>query len=755
MNLVGYTATALSRNDIEDTPTNKNVVDFAIVELKDLQGNLVVMYDDAEGLNPETQKTCDTNGQVTFFAEIGDYDLEINGKAQRINLAANIADYIKLETGESVQEFADSFALKIFQSPTDGGLTEIQTRTVNGGEVYEVRKTSDNTLATIYSDKDSVNEIVQDGTANVSNGDAESVFYIGDGDYTVTINAAVSSFIVTTGVVNFSDVTEMELNNGGSIHSIGQKVSTGLTTWKVTDKNIGLAVSNTAPQLYATPLNGIFIDDCGAVADALYYRTNAWYSDDAGAILATDNTNAFLKAMDATGGIDSKGTINFGYGGYLIDPSVIDLDGIDIRRKTLRGKGPENTTVAQAGLNTYQTFFRNAPRNLSEAGTWGSGGTFNIFDIYVRGNWDGASGQTFVPTESGSGNGITGILEDDYDFDTQGGVIQMISQTRAFFDNVWVSHGYGHNIKYYRGGYGQLKNGRSFATRGSGCWILCPSASDSFTSTPIHNMRFETCRGQFGGLFINHMWGNSITDCLFEGQPRGIYLEEGGDIDTSGSYMEGHYFNDDFYIDGKCWGITDVCNYAFNQADPRAKHYKGLLHYRRDSGFHLDTDNSTYGTRPASINNHFLQRDCRGIGVQPVAIGHQVVVDHVRRQIAAGGGAGSLGGWSAIRHDHNETDNRGAAEIRFKRNLSNDSRSGFGFATTDNGVDLVERWEIDSAGNLKPSSDNTVNIGSASNRVVQIFAILPTHADEASATSAGLSTGQMYKTSTGELRIKL
>lgn len=196
MNLVGYTATALSRNDIEDTPTNKNVVDFAIVELKDLQGNLAVMYDDVEGANPETQKTCDTNGQVTFFAEAGDYDLEINGKAQRINLAANIADYIKLGTGESVQEFADSFALKVFQSPTDGGLTEIQTRTVDANEVYEVRKTSDDSLATIYSDAAGTNEIVQNGTDNKSGSDGIVEFYISDGDYYVEVGGVRGGLLV-------------------------------------------------------------------------------------------------------------------------------------------------------------------------------------------------------------------------------------------------------------------------------------------------------------------------------------------------------------------------------------------------------------------------------------------------------------------------------------------------------------------------------------------------------------------------------
>lgn len=90
MNLVGYTTTALSRNDIIDTPTNKNVVDGAIVELKDYDGNLVTIYDDINGTNPETQKTCDTNGQCTFFAEAGDYVLEVNGRPQNITISVNI-----------------------------------------------------------------------------------------------------------------------------------------------------------------------------------------------------------------------------------------------------------------------------------------------------------------------------------------------------------------------------------------------------------------------------------------------------------------------------------------------------------------------------------------------------------------------------------------------------------------------------------------------------------------------------------------
>lgn len=108
MNLVGYTATALSRNDIEDTPTNKNVVDGAIVELKTLAGDLVTVYDDASGTNPETQKTCDSDGLCTFYTESGDYVLETNGKRQNISLGVNkqtldnaVADTLAFATNEA------------------------------------------------------------------------------------------------------------------------------------------------------------------------------------------------------------------------------------------------------------------------------------------------------------------------------------------------------------------------------------------------------------------------------------------------------------------------------------------------------------------------------------------------------------------------------------------------------------------------------------------------------------------------------
>ena len=106
----------------------------------------------------------------------------------------NEASAVVTTAGINAQQFIDNFELKIFQSSTDN-LIKVSTFAGGVGVVYEVRKTSDNSLATIYSDKDGVTSIPQNGIANVSNGDAECVFYISDGDYTLTIGGIIAGFV--------------------------------------------------------------------------------------------------------------------------------------------------------------------------------------------------------------------------------------------------------------------------------------------------------------------------------------------------------------------------------------------------------------------------------------------------------------------------------------------------------------------------------------------------------------------------------
>lgn len=631
------------------------------------------------------------------------------------------------ETGGGIRRVDSLSGLESTPGRFDGDAARLVSGTGRDGAFRWSASDLSSTLVLASVTSDSV-----DDTTDTIN-DADHPFSDGDGVITQTSVNGLTAQTVYWVVNSTSGSYQLsETFGGGAVDLTG---TTNVTVDHLLDPWQGIYVTSSSDKKGAS---GAWVRQYGqavivnaavnigwfsGVGDAKYRddSTGLWYRDSGLTILATDSTAAFMGAVSVTGGIDSPGTIDFGPGGFLLSPEVIDIDGIDIRQKNLCGVSPHDTVIVQSGNNTYQTFFRNGPRNLSEAGNWGSGGTFRIFDMYIRGNWDGSSDQQFIEPESGNGNGITGILKADYDFDAQGGVLQLISSTRSELNNVWVSHGYGHNIKYYRNGYGFVGNGRTFATRGSGLWALAPSASSAWTSSPIFNMKFETCRGEGGGLKIIHMWGTSITDCLFEGQPYGIYMEESGDVDTSGNYMEGHYY-EDFYTAPEVWGITDIANYAFNQQDPRAvPERKGYFHYRRDSGLYLQTDTATYGTRPAQINGQYLQRNSRGYGIQPPPLGSDGgVFDWEVQQLSASGGV-SLGWYTSIRHCHNDTDDTGAAEVRFRRNLNQNGWSAISFATYD-GANLVDRWWVDKSGALHPDSDNTYSVGTAGKRASQIYA---------------------------------
>ncbi|ASU03359.1 hypothetical protein [Pseudoalteromonas phage J2-1] len=128
------------------------------------------------------------NDQWGFFqALLKEGGLTPSGNADN----ANNSQYLEAIRG-IVKE---PLTLKIFQSPTDN-LTKVTTFAGGAGVAYEVRKTSDNSLATIYSDKDGANEILQNGTSNVSDSSGVVAFYIADGDYYVEVDSIQISFEV-------------------------------------------------------------------------------------------------------------------------------------------------------------------------------------------------------------------------------------------------------------------------------------------------------------------------------------------------------------------------------------------------------------------------------------------------------------------------------------------------------------------------------------------------------------------------------
>lgn len=355
MNLVGYTATALSRNDIEDTPTNKNVVDFAVVELKDLSGNLVTIYDDALGANPETQKTCDTNGQVTFFAEVGDYDLEINGKAQRINLSSGLADFISTKTDESVQDFIDTFALKIFQSPADD-LTEIKTRTLLGGEVYEVRKVSDNSFADIYTDKEGLNPIPQDGTSNVSGSDGAIEFYIADEMYYINSGSASSNFNVGN------------LDSSITIRKLGYKFGEDAKPYILKAATLGykkIILPKGAVKLSQFDLTSTVsgVEVTGAGSGFAYTPSTVIEPFSAG------QTDLFI-SQSGVGGVDNVKFSKFKIaGGFNTDYGIRQLSGAGWEYEDLQGDGCKEWILwSEQGLNSYNRIYLKPDRALSTGG---------------------------------------------------------------------------------------------------------------------------------------------------------------------------------------------------------------------------------------------------------------------------------------------------------------------------------------------------------------------------------------------------
>ena len=154
------------------------------------------------------------NDQWGFFqALLKDASITPSGNADN----ANTSQY--LEALKSINN--SNLFLKIFQSPSPEGLTEIQTRTTTSGEVYEVRKASDGTLANIYKDAAGTVQISQNNTSNVSDRFGAVEFFIDYGSYYIKVNSSVSNFTVSNSRINFKDLSEVissDLDVGSEIH---------------------------------------------------------------------------------------------------------------------------------------------------------------------------------------------------------------------------------------------------------------------------------------------------------------------------------------------------------------------------------------------------------------------------------------------------------------------------------------------------------------------------------------------------------
>lgn len=373
----------------------------AIATLNTSRGFRVV-GDFASGLTYELPNdvAIDVSGSYWAYADINALPVTVPAgttpsEPTYTQVTFNQASGVTTTAGINAQEFIDNFELKIFQSPTDN-LTKVSTFAGGVGVVYEVRKTSDNSLATIYSDKDGVTSIPQNGIANVSNGDAEVVFYIVDGDYTVTINAIKANLIVGDGRCAVSDI-----NSG--LYALGRKLT-------VVDRHNALfeVVSGGAA-------NGVDILDAGGGSTAVYRPENSIKPRHLGAVDGEVSTDAISKAIELS---ESTGLPVSAWWDdeYLIDQDIVKtgLTKVTIEGNAtfkgsragiyLSGSLTELTTVSAQSTVRNNTITLASVAGISEGDTlivWNS--VESSYSVHRTNYYDGE----FIKVKSISGNVIT------------------------------------------------------------------------------------------------------------------------------------------------------------------------------------------------------------------------------------------------------------------------------------------------------------------------------------------------------------
>ena len=254
-----------------------------------------VVGDFASGFTYELPNdvSIDDSGNYWVYADINALPVTVSAGTEPseptyTQVTFNQASGVTTTAGINTQQFIDNFELKIFQSPTDN-LTKVSTFAGGVGVVYEVRKTSDNSLATIYSDAAGATEIVQNGTANVSNGDAEAVFYIAGGDYYVEVNSVQSNFEVNVLRQDLASPDSNVLVGGAPASAIAQSVKDKITISELV-RGFGAAAWTQAVNYKTLVINesvaksGQYIIPEG---QTIIFENNA-------AVIQSDNLTAFI-----------------------------------------------------------------------------------------------------------------------------------------------------------------------------------------------------------------------------------------------------------------------------------------------------------------------------------------------------------------------------------------------------------------------------------------------------------------------------
>lgn len=254
-----------------------------------------------------------------------------------------------------------------------------------------------------------------------------------------------------------------------------------------------------------------------------------------------------------------------------------------ITGKALVGQSREVSIIQATGTNSARTLFVNDVTDVATPGTWGSGKDFRLEKLWIRGNWDAATGLTSV-TE-GSATTSVGIQKAQYSAATQSALIKAVSAAYPLVLDCYIDNAWEHGILYYRAGYAEISGNIVARCRGSGIWLTADSAANAVTSTIVERNQIVANRGGWGGLYTTYTYGCAVRDNRpFEDNTWGATFGEGADTDISGNYFEINPFGD-AYIDPSLWGLSLLNNYwTIKPTLPSGPAARGFFGYDRKNG---------------------------------------------------------------------------------------------------------------------------------------------------------------------------
>lgn len=273
----------------------------------------------------------------------------------------------------------------------------------------------------------------------------------------------------------------------------------------------------------------------------------------------------------------------------------------DITKRKISGKSPETSIIKLLGTNSAGIMFRNGVESIQDLGDWGGGLDWSINDLWIQGNWDGFSDLEDVMVEringvtmesSGLYNTRIGLLENEYNFENNLGLIKSINGVRNNLSNCRISLSYEHGIMLYRGGYSLFSNNLIFNNRGQGLWITADHPDSGVTSFNIVANKIENNKGWFGNIRMNYYYGCDYNGNLTEAGNFGLYLEEGAELNILGGYSESNA-TADVHISDSAWNLN-IMNCAWH-TPPIIPESRGHYIYSKQSGLNyqpsLETEN--------------------------------------------------------------------------------------------------------------------------------------------------------------------